>query len=98
MSVLVSMYEIYVLRQTDRETDRQTDRDSGADIELEVLLAHPWPSETVKAASRGVAAMKRKTKTRKSKILSCCKRGPADWSFVSFSNILAVGANKQLDI
>ena len=40
------------------------DPDSGADIELDVSLAHPWCLDSVKAASReeGVAAMKREEK------------------------------------
>ena len=40
------------------------DPDSGADIELDVSLAHPWCLDSVKAASReeGVTAMKREEK------------------------------------
>ena len=39
------------------------DPDLGADIELDVSLAHPWCLDSVKAASReGVAAMKREEK------------------------------------
>ena len=40
------------------------DPDSGADIELDVSLAHPWCLDSVKAASteEGIAAMKREEK------------------------------------
>ena len=39
------------------------DPDSGADIELDVSLAHPWCLDSVKAACReGLEAMKREEK------------------------------------
>ena len=58
------------------------DPDSGADIELDVSLAHAWCLISVKAVSREeVAAMKQEEKR-----LSIIPL---------FSNILAVGANRQ---
>ena len=68
------------------------DPDSGADIELDVSLAHPWCLDSVKVASReeGVAVMKQEEKKEANIILSFRQKGPVYWSFLLFLNFLAV--------
>ena len=65
------------------------DPDLGADIELDVSLAHPWCLDSVKAAAReeGVAAMKREEKKEAKYNSELLPEGPAHWSFLLFSNI-----------
>ena len=68
---------------------------SGADFELDVSLAHPWCLDSLKATSiKGVAAMKWEEKKEAQYNSKLLPEGPAYLSFLSFSNVLAIGANK----
>ena len=69
------------------------DSDSGADIELDVSLAHPWCLDSVKAASReeAIAAMKREKKKEAKYYSELLPEGSCPLVIPLFSNILAIG-------